>query len=296
MLEKNYEEYLKGFTDIATGKAYRGYADIVKELKAQFPQPDEIATETDKKTFVKLFGEFLTVKNILQNYDEFINLKEFQKIDKKDPDAVKAFKDSHFLTDEAVAAMQEIEVLTERAEQDYLSTYNDIRDWYREEREGKAPEESNIDWDDVVFEIDLLKSQKINLDYILELVFERNKQSKDKNALISEVRKIIRSSVGNRAKEGLIVDFIHETDLSAIPDAATILEAFYTYALERQRVEVKNLILEEELNAEQAERYIQISLARGFASMNGTDLDATLPRMSPLNPRYLEKNMAFTER
>ena len=30
----------------------------------------------------------------------------------------------------------------------------------------QAPEDSKIDWDDVVFEIDLLKSQEIDLDYI----------------------------------------------------------------------------------------------------------------------------------
>ena len=54
LLEKSYEEYLKGFTDIATGEARKGYIDIVKELKEQFPQPDEIVTEADKKAFVKL--------------------------------------------------------------------------------------------------------------------------------------------------------------------------------------------------------------------------------------------------
>jgi type I restriction enzyme R subunit len=34
----------------------------------------------------------------------------------------------------------------------------------------------------VVFEVDLLKSQEINLDYILELIFEHNKKTKDKAA------------------------------------------------------------------------------------------------------------------
>lgn len=75
VLEKSYEEYLKGFTDIATGEARKGYIDIVKELKELFPQPDEIATEADKKAFVKLFGNYLKVENILQNYDEFTHLK-----------------------------------------------------------------------------------------------------------------------------------------------------------------------------------------------------------------------------
>jgi type I restriction enzyme R subunit len=40
--------------------------------------------------------------------------------------------------------------------QDYRSTYNDIRDWIRREKTGNAAsEESTIDWDDVVFEVDL---------------------------------------------------------------------------------------------------------------------------------------------
>lgn len=76
--------------------------------------------------------------------------------------------------------MQKIELLKERTIQDYRSTYNDIRDWLRREKSGAASEESTIDWDDVVFEVDLLKSQEINLDYILELIFEHNKKPKTK--------------------------------------------------------------------------------------------------------------------
>lgn len=296
VLEKSYEEYLKGFTDIATGEACRGYVEVVKELKEQFPQPDEITTEAEKKAFVKLFGEYLKIENILQNYDEFTNLKALQKIDKENPEAVETFKDHHFLTHEDVAAMMEVDVLQERTAQDYRSTYNDIRDWFRQEREGKAAEESKTDWDDVVFEIDLLKSQEIDLDYILELVFEHNKKTKDKDALIDEVRRIIRSSIGNRAKEGLVVDFIHETDLDPIQDKAGIISAFFDYAQQRQKEEAANLIEEEKLNVDAAKRYIQTSLKREFASENGTDLNAILPKMSPLNPQYLTKKQSVFQK
>ncbi len=296
VLEKSYEEYLKGFTDIATGEARRGYIDIVKELKEKFPQPDEIVTEADKKAFVKIFGEYLKVENILQNYDEFTNLKELQKIDRTDSDALEAFRDSHFLTDEEVKEMLETDVLQDRAAQDYRSTYNDIRDWFRREKEGKAPEESKIDWDDVVFEIDLLKSQEIDLDYILELVFEHNKKTKDKDSLIEEVRRIIRSSIGNRAKEGLIVDFIHETNLEPIQDKSGIISAFFVYAQQKQKEEAADLISEEKLNEEAAKRYIQTSLKHEYASDNGTDLNAILPKMSPLNPQYLTKKQSVFQR
>lgn len=296
ILEKSYEEYLKGFTDIATGKACKGYVDIVRELKEQFPQPDEITTEADKKAFVKLFGDYLKIENILQNYDEFTYLKELQKIDRENLDAAEVFRDSHFLTDEELAAMMEVDVLQERTVQDYRSTYNDIRDWFRREREGQTPEESKIDWDDVVFEIDLLKSQEIDLDYILELVFEHNKKTKDKDALIDEVRRIIRSSIGNRAKEGLVVDFIHNTDLEPIQDKAGIISAFFAYAQKRQKKEAANLIVEEKLNEEAAKRYIQTSLKHEFASENGTDLNAILPKMSPLNPQYLTKKRSVFQK
>ena len=296
LLEKSYEEYLKGFTDIATGEARKGYIDIVKELKEQFPQPDEIVTEADKKAFVKLFGDYLKVENILQNYDEFTQLKDLQNIDKNNPDALESFKDTHFLTDETLKEMLKTDVLQERTIQDYRSAYNDIRDWFRREKEGKAPEASKIDWDDVIFEVDLLKSQEIDLDYILELVFEHNKKTKDKDALINEVRRIIRSSVGNRAKEGLIVDFVQETNLDPMKDKSSIISAFYLYAQERQKEEAADLINEEKLNEEAAKRYIQTSLKHEFASDNGTDLNAILPKMSPLNPQYLTKKQSVFQK
>ncbi|WP_314236776.1 type I restriction endonuclease subunit R [Capnocytophaga sputigena] len=289
ILEKSYQEYLEGFTDIITGKACRGYNEIVKELKEQFPDPDEIHTSADKKAFVKLFGEYLQVENILQNYDEFAHLKALQTIDKNNPEALKAFAEEHFLTEEQVASMVQLDVLKDRLVQDYKSTYNDIRDWVSKERENKEQEKQFIDWEEVVFEVDLLKSQEIDLDYILELILEHHKKNKNKEALVEEVRRIIRASIGNRAKESLIVDFINETNLDTIDDKPTIIAAFFTYAQERQKAEAAELIAEENLNEEAAKRYIQLSLKREYASENGTDLNDILPKMSPLNPQYLTK-------
>ncbi len=296
VLEKSYEEYLQGFTDIVTGQARRGFVEVVQELNTRFPDPDEIERESDKKDFVKLFGEYLRVENILQNYDEFTHLKALQKIDPDDAEAVAAFKEEHFLTDEKIAELQKIEVLPERTVQDYRSTYNDIRDWLRRERTGKAADESDIDWDDVVFEVDLLKSQEINLDYILELIFEKNKKNKDKATLIEEIRRIIRGSIGNRAKERLIVDFINNTDLDAISDKSGIIDAFFAYAQEQQKVEAAVLIEEENLKPEAARRYITASLKRSYASENGTELNSILPKMSPLNPKYLTKKQSVFQR
>lgn len=296
VLEKSYKEYLEGFTDLVTGEARRGYVEVVKELNEKFPNPDEIVTEKDKKEFTKLFGEYLRVENILQNYDEFNNLKAFQSIDINDADAVEAFKKECFVTDEDIASMQKIELLKERTVQDYRSTYNDIRDWLRRERSGKESEESKVDWDDVVFEIDLLKSQEINLDYILELIFEHNKKTKDKAILIEEIRRVIRASVGNRAKESLVVDFINETELGSLQDKVNIIDSFYEYAQRKLKIEATELITEEDLNEEEAKRYITASLKREFASENGTELNSILPKMSPLNPQYLTKKRSVFQK
>ncbi|WP_409516821.1 type I restriction endonuclease subunit R, EcoR124 family, partial [Empedobacter sp.] len=296
VLEKSYKEYLEGFTDASTGDARRGFIEVVNELNEKFPNPDAIEKEKDKKEFTKLFGEYLRVENILQNYDEFTSLKALQSIDQNDATAVEEFKEMYHVSDDDLAVMQKIQLLPQRVEQDYRSTYNDIRDWLRKEKEGKQPEDGGIDWDDVVFEIDLLKSQEINLDYILELIFEHNKKTKNKAKLVEEISRVIRASIGNRGKESLVVDFINETDLDTIPDKATVIDSFFKYAQVKQKEEATQLITEENLNEEATKRYIESSLKREYASSNGTELNAILPKMSPLNPQYLTKKQTVFQR
>lgn len=296
VLEKSYKEYLEGFTDVANGTARRGFIDIVKELNEKFPDPDEIVREKDKKEFSKLFGEYLRVENILQNYDEFTHLKALQTVDLNNEEAVKDFKEANFVTDEEFSDLEKIKLIPDRTIQNYKSTYNDIRDWLRREKTGKEANESTVDWDDVVFEVDLLKSQEINLDYILELIFEHNKKNKDKAALIEEIRRVIRASIGNRSKESLVVDFINSTELDSIESKPNILEAFYKYAQEKLKMEAQDLIVDEQLNEDAAKRYINASLKREFASENGTELNAILPKMSPLNPQYLTKKQSVFQK
>jgi len=296
VLEKSYDEYMEGFTDGVTGEARRGFKDVVTELEQQFPDPSAIEKEADKKAFAKLFGEYLRVENVLQNYDDFAALRALQNVDVNDSEAVAAFQAKYYVDDAKLDELQAIPMPSERKIQDYRSTYNDVRDWLRREKASSEKDKSTIDWDDVVFEIDLLKSQEINLDYNLELIFENNKRTKDKAVLVDEVRRVIRASLGHRAKESLLVDFINQTDLDKIGDKASVIDAFIQFArLERKR-EADELILAENLNAEAARRYITYSLKREFASDNGTELNAALPKMSPLNPEYLTKKQSVFQK
>ena len=296
VLEKSYTEYMQGFTDITSGEARRGYIDITLELQQKFPNPEAIEKDKDKKEFAKLFGEYLKAENILQNYDEFAGLKAIQDLDVNDEQAVKEFKEKHYLNDEDFNKMQDIKIPSQRIIQDYKSTYNDIREWIRREKNSKDKEESAIDWNDIVFEIDLLKSQEINLDYILELIFDHNKKVKNKSELVEEVRRVIRASLGNRAKESLVVDFINQTNLDDILDKASVIDEFFKFAQAEQQKEANELIKDENLNEEAAKRYIVASLKREYASENGTELNAILPKMSPLNPQYLTKKQTVFQK
>ena len=296
VLEKSYREYMGGFTDVVTGEARRGFMEIVAELEHRFPNPDEIVLEKDKKDFAKLFGEYLRVENVLQNYDEFASLKALQQVDINDLSAVEAFKAEHYLSDEDLTVLQTIKIPSDRTIQDYRSTYNDIRDWLRRDKASSEKEKSTIAWDDVVFEVDLLKSQEINLDYILGLIFDQNRKNKNKGELIEEVRRLIRASLGNRAKESLIVDFINQSDLDQMADKASIIDAFFKFAQAEQAREADELIRSEGLKVEEARRYISASLKREFASENGTELNAALPKMSPLHPQYKTKKQSVFQK
>ena len=273
VLERQFDDYFHGYTS-DDGKYHRGYLDIVSELQSRFPDPSAIETEQDKREFAKLFGEYLRVDNVLKNYDEYAEQKaQINKINELPANYLNECN----------------EMLTERQVQDYRSVYQDVCDWRKRQQASKKPEQSEIDWDDVEFEIELLKSQEINLDYILTLIFEQHKKAKDKSSIMQETRQMLRASVGHRAKEELVMDFIEQTDLDEIPDKATVIDEFFSFAQIEQQREAQQLIADEELNEDAAKRYLQTSLKREYASENGTELTELLPKMNRLSQAFREK-------
>ena len=294
LLERSYQEYMTGFTE--AGEEQKGYMAVVQELQEKFPDPQAIIKERDKKEFVSLFGQFLRLDNILQNYDDFMSLRALQELDILDDKAVEAFKKRFHVDDETLEELSRLDIPSTREIQDYRSTYNDIKSWYENERRNREDNESKVDWDSIVFEVELLKSQEINLDYILELIFETNKKVSDKDELVSEITRTIRASLGNRAKEDLIVAFIHDFDLDSFADKSDIIEQFFIFAQGEQKREADELIQIEGLNEQSAKRYIQASLKHEYASENGNDLNEALPKMSPLNPQYRTKKQTVFQK
>jgi len=248
ILEKSYNDYIKGFKDEETGKSVKGYINLCNEIVKKFPKPVEIEKNQDKKEFAELFGELLKTENILKNFDEFEN---FEKI------------------------------ISDRQMQDMKSVYVDICEEIR--NAGKDDQnnsnEQGIDFSDVEFQIDLLRTDEINLDYILELILEKTKEHDDIETLKSEIRRVIRTSLGTRAKENLVINFINKTDLKKLKNNGEILDAFYKYAKEEKKEKIDELVKDENLK-EDSRRFIEKSINKGFVDYAGSELDSILPPIS----------------
>ncbi len=246
ILEKSYEEYIHGFKDEETGKVVKGYTDICNEIISKFPEPTEIILEVDKKEFSELFGELLKAENILKNFDEF---EEFEKI------------------------------ISDRQMQDMKSVYVDIRESVVNSRCYENIEGDQIDFSDIEFQIDLLKTDEINLDYILALILEKSKENDDVESLKVEVRRVIRSSLGTRAKEELIMAFINSTRLSEVKNTDDILESFYSFAKKEKENNIISLVEEESLK-EDSKRFIEKAISKGYVEYAGDELDRIIPPTS----------------
>ena len=248
ILEKSYDEYINGFTDEETGKSMKGYVDLCNEIVDKFPNPVEIELDSDKKEFVELFGELLKSENILRNFDEFEN---FEKI----------------ISDRQMQDMKSV----------YVDICEDIRNTGKNDENRNGEEE--IDFSDIEFQIDLLKTDEINLDYILSLILKKSEEHDDIETLKSEIRRIIRTSLGTRAKEDLVMNFINKTDLSELKNSGDILESFYKYANEEKKIKIDELIENESLKKD-SERFIEKSINKGFVDYAGAELDSILPPTS----------------
>ncbi|MDE5997722.1 MAG: type I restriction endonuclease subunit R, partial [Muribaculaceae bacterium] len=136
ILLKSFDDYYNGYTD-ENGRHFDGWKELIEELLEQFPLTGNprglhILGEKVEKEFIKLFGTLLRALNIIQTFDEFDG-KEIIDLN------------GDFL--------------------DYRGFYNEMHEKYRP----KGGDSVNIN-DDLVFEMELMKTIEINIDYILFLV------------------------------------------------------------------------------------------------------------------------------
>lgn len=259
ILERSYRDYMDGFRDEDTGNFVPGYKEICEAVKERFPAPSQIVLEEEKKDFIELFGDLLKLENILKNYDEFA---EFEPI------------------------------ISEREMQDMKSAYIEIREEFLKQAQMDPktlpPELQAVDISDIEFQIDLLKVDEINLDYIVALILDKSKESDDIEHVKDEIRRIVKSSVDIRAKENLIMKFMSITDFSKIKTADDIFKIFYEFAKAEKEKAIQNLIDEESLK-EESRHFIERSIKNGVVEHFGDELDRVITKVSRIGGARAKK-------
>ncbi|WP_133543436.1 type I restriction endonuclease subunit R, EcoR124 family [Mesocricetibacter intestinalis] len=168
VLMKSFQDYYDGYEE--KGKKQRGYREIVSELLEKYPVGERVDSEQSQKEFIKLYGAFLRLRNILSVFDQFSGQ----------------------------------EILSERDVQDYHSLYIDL---YENFRKTKQDDPENIN-DDIVFEMELIKQVDINIDYILMLIRQYHEKNGEDKELLVNIEKAVDSSLELRNKKDLIQSFI----------------------------------------------------------------------------------------
>lgn len=260
VLLKSYDDYINGYTD-ETGKKHIGFAKIVDALKQLFPDPANMPLigEEKEKEFIRLFGSYLRMVNLLNTFDRFEDDKQ------------------NFISD--------------FAEQDYKSVYLDLNEKYRHHAEGDVVDIN----DDLTFEIELIKQVEINIDYILELIAKKYGKDKvyDGPTLEELLSKAIGSSPALRNKRDLIDAFVKRYS----PDKE-IGKQWMAFVHEEAQQQLDEIIASENLKREQTIAFVRKAFQTGEVEMQGTAITKCLPALplfSPSNEREQTKQRVLAK-
>lgn len=207
-------------------------------------------SEAEQKKFIKLYGAILKVTNILSSFDEF--------------------KDD--------------ELINERDRQDYHSIYIELYNEFR----NKTKQEKIDVTEDVVFEMGLIKSIEVNIDYILGLVKKYHDSNMEDKEVLVTIQKSIMARPDLRNKKDLIMAFIESLDQDP-----SVYADFESFMNNKKKEELDKIIVEENLNKEETYNFIRKSFEQGRVETTGTEVSTILPPMSmftPNNDRPEKKN------
>ncbi|MCM1518396.1 MAG: type I restriction endonuclease subunit R [Pseudoflavonifractor sp.] len=231
---KTFDDYFFGYDD-EPGKHHPGWKELIEELLAKFPLGSPILGETAEKEFIKLFGTILRAHNILVTFDEFAG--------------------NHIISDDDFV--------------DYRGFYNELHDKYRP----KKGELTNIN-DDLVFEMELMKSIEINIDYILFLVSQLDGNENHDREIVIKAIKSVQASPDLRDKEELIREFIERHT-----PGNDVHDHWAEYVRASQRSQIEDIIANENLRRDKTLTFMSQSFRDGAIMANGTAIAEILPPM-----------------
>ena len=174
---------------------------------------DELMSEEQRLEFIQLFRGLARIKNILSTFSEF------------------SFDD---LWIEA------------QIYEDYQGKYLDMYEWVT-----KTPEKTSI-LEDIDFEVELLQTDIINVDYILSLLGNLiNAKDQDESEKIEvQIKKLLNSEVVLRSKKELILQFIEE-NIPKIQNTSQLPDIFEDFMNTKKCEFFKKLCSEEDIDESQ---------------------------------------------
>jgi len=243
VLMRPFSDYYYGYED-ENGKHVLGYKEIVDALLERFSLPINPANFTleQKKEFVRLFGGFLKMQNLLGAFDEFT---------------------------------PEMKIISEFDRQDYTTWYNNLHDELTKPTGG---DKEDIE-DDLVFEMELVKQIQINIPYILQLVREYHENNCQDKVIVAKIQKAIDSSPDLRDKKKLIMNFIDKMTPSSGKEERDVTDEWNEYVEQQKQEELNAIITEENLRPEETRQFIAQSFADGFVTTTGVAITKVLPPM-----------------
>lgn len=136
--------------------------------------------------------------------------------------------------------------------------------------------------------MELIKSNEVNIDYILDLVKKYHDSNMEDKEILVTIQKTIMASPDLRNKKDLIIAFIESLD-----QGSNVYANFESFMNSKNKEELDKIIAEENLNKEETYNFIQRSFEQGKVETNGTEVSTILPPMSmfiPTNDRQEKKN------
>jgi len=257
-LMKTFKEYYEGFSE--EGVYHQGYKGLIKELLENFEAKKLCDLDNEeKRAFVRLFGKVLKMQNILLHFDEFENKK----------------------------------ILNDRQMQDFQGLYEDIRISFRDNINDK--EKFN---EDLIFEIQLLRSVTYDYKYIFELLSkccdkeELNKQRED-------ILRVFHSSPHLRSKQDLIEKFLNQPQTHN-----NLQEDFENFIKLYKKEEFEQIIKKHDLKQEASFEFMRTafkskkleSIGRDFANLLPDNIDIFSPQRALKKAKAWEDFEKFYEK
>lgn len=227
----------------------REFNETVEKLKELVESPssvDNLVSEMDKAKFIQIFRNLIRIKNRLEVYTDF----DFNHLD--------------------LNAQEFINYSTK-----YLDLYDSVK-------KNKGKDKASI-LEELDFELELIRRDKINVDYILMLLSDLNPKAINYKKDVEFILSTMESNENLRSKKELIKEFINK-ELEGLEHNIEPDDKFRGYVNYKKKEEFTYLIKEENLNGLKVEEYIEDYV---FSGKKNPDLlkESVMDKLS-----LLEKN------